>query len=166
MPEVLLAELGQYTEGPRREADVEFALRYSEANWHAKTWTLLPREPFCGPTPGPKTEGYGILRKPTDYFLLMWDNRVQRKIVKESNLYAQWIDPKTKKRKGGPVQEPNITLEEFRKFIGICGFMAVREQSQIRDYWSFKTESLHCDEVVGSLSRNRFQYFLKCLHVV
>jgi hypothetical protein len=80
-------------------------------------------------------------------------------------LYADWVDPKTKKRKGGPVHEPNITLLEFHKFIGICGFMAVRQQPQIRDYWSLKTEALHCDEVAGCLTRNRFQYILKCLHV-
>jgi hypothetical protein len=85
--------------------------------------------------------------------------------VKESNLYADWVDPTTKKRKGGALKEPNITLVEFRKFIGICGFMAVRQQPQICDYWSLKTEALHCEEVAGSLTRNQFQYILKCLHV-
>jgi hypothetical protein len=90
---------------------------------------------------------------------------VQRKIVSEFNMYTDWVDPKTKKRKGGPMQEPSIILEDFRKFVGICGFMAVREQLQMRDYWSFKTNSLHCEEVASSLSRNRFQYILKCLHI-
>ena len=32
-------------------------------------------------------------------------------------------------------------------------------------YWSYQTEALHCEEVAGSLSRNCFQYILKCLHV-
>jgi hypothetical protein len=36
----------------------------------------------------------------------------------------------------------------------------------MKDYWSLKTEALHCDEVASSLSRNCFQYILKCLHVV
>ena len=35
----------------------------------------------------------------------------------------------------------------------------------MRDFWSFKTESLYCDEVASALSRNRFQYILKCLHI-
>jgi hypothetical protein len=43
--------------------------------------------------------------------------------------------------------------------------MAVHEQPSIRDYWSYQTEALHCKEVAGCLSRNRFQYILKCLHV-
>jgi hypothetical protein len=43
--------------------------------------------------------------------------------------------------------------------------MAVREQPQMCDFWSYKTDSLYCDEVAGSLSRNRFQYILKCLHI-
>ena len=70
-------------------------------------------------------------------------------------MYANWIDPKTKKQKG----RQGITLEEFRKFIGICGFIAVREQPQMYDYWSNKTNSLHCDEVAGSLSQNKFNIF-------
>jgi hypothetical protein len=102
---------------------------------------------------------------PIQCFLILWDEKVQRKIVSESNMYADWVDPKTKKRKGGLVEEPSITLEDFRKFVGICGFMAVREQPQMRDYWSFKTDSLHCEEVASSLSRNKFQYILKCLHI-
>jgi hypothetical protein len=85
--------------------------------------------------------------------------------VKESNLYAKWVDPTSKKWKGGPVQEPNITLQEFWKFLGICGFMAVRQQLQMRDYWSLKTRALHSDEVASPLSRNRFQYILKYLYV-
>jgi hypothetical protein len=162
---LLLAQLGFYAEGPRTEAEEDFAKRYSDANWHAKTWNLLPRNRFSSPLPGPKKDYGQNVPRPTECFLMLWDDKVQRKIVSESNMYATWVDPKTKKRKGGPVQEPTITLEEFRKFIGICGFMAVREQPQMRDYWSFKTDSLHCDEVASTLTRNRFQYILKCLHI-
>jgi hypothetical protein len=162
--EVLLGELGEYAEGPRGEVEEDFAVRFSKRNWHAKTWTLLPQEPFSGPTPGPRKVYGGNIPKLIECFIMMWDHKIQRKIVKESNLYSQWVDPKTKKRKEGPIQEPSITLEDFWKFIGICGFMAVREQPQIRDYWSFKTESLHCDEVAGNLSHNRFQYILKGVH--
>jgi hypothetical protein len=56
--DVLLTQLGFYTEGPRTQAEEEFAKRYADANWHAKTWNLLPRIPFLGPPPGPrKTDG-------------------------------------------------------------------------------------------------------------
>jgi hypothetical protein len=57
----------------------------------------------------------------------MWNDKIQRKIVKESNIYSEWVDSSTKKQKGGLVREATITLEEFRKFVGICDFMAVRE---------------------------------------
>jgi hypothetical protein len=51
---VLLGELGQYREDGQIEAEEEFANRFSEANWHTKTWELLPRQPFSSPSPGPK----------------------------------------------------------------------------------------------------------------
>ena len=49
-------------------------------------------------------------------------------------MYADWVDPKTKKRKGGPLQESIVILEGFRKFVGICNFMVVREQLQMIDF--------------------------------
>ena len=73
---VLLAQLGFYTEGPRTQAEEEFAKRYSEANWHAKTWNLLPRTAFCGPPPGPKHDYGQNVPTSTECFLMLWDDKV------------------------------------------------------------------------------------------
>ena len=72
----------------------------------------------------------------------MWNEKLQRKIVRESNRYADWVDPSTGVRKGGEVKEPNITLAEFHRFTGICVLMAVRHQPSLHDFWSVQDDAL------------------------
>ena len=67
-------------------------------------------------------------------FLDIWDDVIQRKIVKESNSYAKWTDLATGKRKGGFEIQGKITLREHRQFIGICALMAMRTQPHLRDF--------------------------------
>lgn len=52
----------------------------------------------------------------------------------ESRAYARWVDPKTRKQKGGPGEGAPITGLEHRRFIGICCLMGVKDQPEIRDY--------------------------------
>ena len=73
---VLFAQLGFYMEGPRTQAEEEFAKRYSEANWHTKTWNLLPWTPFYGPPPGPKKDYGKNVPMPTECFIMLWDNKI------------------------------------------------------------------------------------------
>jgi hypothetical protein len=54
-PSALLGELGMYPFGPHPENE-DFLEKYGDANWHARTWSLLPREQFRGPQPGPTTQ--------------------------------------------------------------------------------------------------------------
>ena len=96
----------------------------------------------------------------------MWTETLQRKIVKESHIYGDWVDPGTGIRKGGENNEGRITLAKFKRFTGICVLMAVRNQPSLRDFWSVQDEALRCDEVASTMSRNRFLYILKVLHFV
>ncbi|KAG0614054.1 hypothetical protein M758_6G147900 [Ceratodon purpureus] len=98
--QAVLAGLGEYSAGPRTEEEERFEERYDEKNWHSKTWSLLPRNEFTGPPQGSKIS-YSQPLTPLQSFLDIWSGTVQRRIVKESNAYADWIDPKTGKRKGG-----------------------------------------------------------------
>jgi hypothetical protein len=93
-----MAELGEYIVGPQIEEKSKFTNIYAEPNWHAKTWRFLPGEAFSGPPPGSKQNFVGRILLSTECFLMMWDERIQRKIVKESNLYAEWVDPTSKNR--------------------------------------------------------------------
>lgn len=159
----LQGELGIYDASV---ADPEFTAKYCESNWHAKTWRLNPRATFSGPTPGPTALLGSALLSPVEFFLKFWDDRIQRKLVVESNDYADFVDPKTLKRKGGDLPTAPITLGEFRQFIGITALMGIRHQPTIRDYWRRGPEALLCVEIVQTMSRWRFLYILKCLHMV
>ena len=163
-PRTLLAGLGQYTEGPAREEEQSFESRFSDSNWDAKSWQLLPREQFTGPPAGSKIHHTAPI-DPVTSFLDIWSDGIQRRIVKESNAYAEWVDPKTGKRKGGRAIEPRITLKEHRRFIGICILMAVRNQPRVRDFWAIQSDTLHCEPVASTMSRKRFLYILQCLHI-
>jgi hypothetical protein len=65
---VLLAEMLEYVYGPKTKEEIEFEETYSDANWHAKSWYLRP--------------------SPIELFLQLWDAKVQRKLVGESNTYC------------------------------------------------------------------------------
>jgi hypothetical protein len=88
----LMLELGEYPHGPWPDED--FAVKYREENWHAKTWEMHPRQAFCGPDPGPKHGIEDFHMAPVDYFKLLWTETIQTRIVQESNKYARTIDPR------------------------------------------------------------------------
>lgn len=160
----LLGEIGQYLDGPEQD-EIDLDAKYAECNWHAKTWSLLPRHAFTGKTPRPTTLLSQELLEPVEYFTRFWDETLQRKIVRESNDYANYVDPTSGKQKGGEVDAKPITLEEFRQFTGICCLMGVRKQPSIRDYWRRGKDALTCEDISKTMSRWRFEYILRCLHM-
>ena len=54
--------------------------------------------------------------------------------MRESNKYNEWIDPKIGVRKRGDKVNAKLTLNEFRRFTGICVLMAVRNEPCVQDY--------------------------------
>jgi hypothetical protein len=139
--------------------------KYHEQNWHAESWQLLPRQKFVGPQPGPRACLVGAVKSPVEYFLLYWNDVIQRKLVYESNSYALSWCSKTKKLKGGIGNGKPITLKEHRHFIGICALMGVRKQPHYRDYWCRSSSTLYCEEVAKTMLRERFDHLLKLIHV-
>lgn len=164
-PFALLGELGVYSLGPNLEmCDLEH--KYADSNWHARTWSLLSRFSFAGKTLGTSEHlPSDRLLQPIEYFLLFWDETLQWKIVRESNSYANYVDPATGKRKGGESAARSITLEEFRQFTGICCLMGVQDQPCIRDYWRRNHGALYYEVVATTMSRWRFEYILRCLYM-
>jgi hypothetical protein len=74
--DILMAEVGEYTFGPRTEEEYEFWRRYAEGNWHAKSWELLPREQFSGSKPGLAHDYGATVPSPIQCFLLLWDDKI------------------------------------------------------------------------------------------
>jgi hypothetical protein len=146
--------------------DTAFAQRYADTFWHCKSWKLLPRKAFTGPPPGLKVQVARRLPSPIEIFGWIWTERLQRKIVKESNRYAKEKDGSACHVLEGPLWKRRITMGDFRKWCGICAFMAVRCQPSVQDLWSVQSKALYCEEVSRTMSRNRFQFILSSLHIV
>jgi hypothetical protein len=137
----VLVELGNYCFGPLTERESTFAQRYTDTFWHAHSWQLLPRQAFFGPPPGLKVDVGGRLPSPLEIFNWIWTERVQRKIVKESNNYAALKDPSATKVVGVAQWKSRITLRNFCKWCGICAFMVVRSQPSVRDFRNVQTNA-------------------------
>jgi hypothetical protein len=162
----ILSEVGNYCFGPLNEKDSAFANRYADNFWHARSWRLHPRQTFSGPPAGIKIDIGDRIPTPLEIFTWMWTERLQRKIVKESNKYAALKDGAAAQVRDGPLWKRRITLGDFRKWCGIYAFMAVRCQPSVRDFWSVQSDALYCEDVSSTMSRNRFQFILSSLHLV
>jgi hypothetical protein len=165
-PLTLLSEVGQYYYRPLTEKESAFAERYADKFWHFKSWSLLPRKAFSRLLPGLKIDLQSRLPSLVEIFSWIWTKRLQKKIVKESNRYAVEKDPTAGQLLDGPLWKRRITMRDFRKFCGICAFMAVHCQPTVRDFWNVQSEALYCEEVASTISRNRFQFILSSLNVV
>lgn len=125
--EVLLGEIREYGIGPKTEVESKFEERFKDANWNARSWNLLPRHDFCGPTPGAKNDCGRNMLNPLQCFFTLWNDKIQQRLVRESNNYVVWTDLVTGEMKGGPQIQKKITRHEFRQFTGIYAFMAIWE---------------------------------------
>jgi hypothetical protein len=137
----LIAELGVY--GPPPEGET-FKERYSDHNWYKRTSKLWQGRPqFRGLVPGPTdTLGDEDLTE-FQLFQRFWDDSVMRKIVFETNRYAQSTDAKTGGLKGGPGWRP-LTISDLRTWLGKVILMGLKQLPTIRDYWKRSSVEQHC----------------------
>ena len=162
---VLLAEMLEYVYGPKTKEETEFEETYSNTNWHAKSWCLLPLHEFCKPLPGSTKHYSEKLPSPIELFLQLWDAKVQRKLVRESNTYCLWKRVLNVGGETRPTYLRRIISANFRKFVGITTFMSIYQQPSIRDYWNAGPGGLGCAEVSSTMSRNCFRHILSNLHI-
>jgi hypothetical protein len=160
----LLWELGEYPHGPWPDED--FAVKYREENWHAKTYEMHPRHAFCGPQPGPKHGIQDFQMAPVDYFKLLWTEAIQTRIVRKSNRYARSIDPRIGVAVEGRRQVKPISTAEFCKWTRIVILMGVQHQLCMQDYWQCADEVLYCKDIASTMSRDHFEHIKRCLHLV
>ena len=93
--------------------------------------------------------------KPIDYFLQLFPEDLMRKIVYETNLYAQ--------QKGATNFEPTH-IEEMRAYFGILFLMGLCRLPNYRCYWSTEPE-LRYLPIANIMPRNRYEE-KKTLHIL
>lgn len=99
--------------------------------------------------------------KPIDFFLVLFNPIFIENIVNETNRYAE-ICSKSK-NKGRLSQLNEVTIEEFKIFIGLLLHTGTIRLNRIQDYW--KTHRLFNIQCFREyMSRDRFLYILRVLH--
>lgn len=101
--------------------------------------------------------------KPIDFFFLLFDEDIQRHIVQETNAYAVVVLFGSCTENSRIASWKDVTLEEFRVFIGLLFHMGTIQLPRLQDYW--KTDRLFNIPIFKEqMSRNRFLLILRCLH--
>ena len=99
--------------------------------------------------------------EPINYFENFIDLNILETIVKETNLFQSQNpeNPNRSKMKAWI----DLTVEEFKKFLGLSILMGHVRKGQLNDYWSTDT-LLYTPIFNQTMSRNRYQQILRFLH--
>jgi hypothetical protein len=74
------------------------------------------------------------------------------------------IDVGTQQTRGGIEWIP-MGLEEFRAYLSISLLMGIKKLPSTRHYWVRNDPLLHCPEISGIMTHDRFEQITRCLHI-
>ena len=138
--------------------------RFGPATWSKDTHAYVnPPLEFTGPKPG-CTHPYGRLPSLVGLFDKFWSQKLDRRVVRETNRYASEILDEKGKTRGGWEWTP-LGLQEFRAYISICLFMGLKKLPSHRLYWSKDEPLFHCLVISQMMTRDRYEAISRCLHV-
>ncbi|KAE9522457.1 hypothetical protein AGLY_017118 [Aphis glycines] len=93
-----------------------------------------------------------LLETPLDFFAYFFTDELLTKIKEETELYAVQKNPNK------PV---TLSINEIKRYLGICIYASVLHVPKIRDYWSAE---LGYPMIFNAMSRNRFELIKSVLH--
>ncbi|XP_038209546.1 piggyBac transposable element-derived protein 4-like [Zerene cesonia] len=100
--------------------------------------------------------------QPIDYFCLFFDEEYLRMIVECTNRYAESMKSSSEHRHARISRWKNLTVEEFKTFLGLLLHTGTAKMNRLTDYW--KVHWLYKSCFSNYMSRNRFFIILSCLH--
>lgn len=131
-------------------------------------WTDTEEEPTVFPFTGTKEINVNDLPPnpgPIDYFMLFFDKDILEKITKETNRRANTVFSSKIRRSSREKKWSDISINEMRKFIGLCCLAGTVKFPLLAKQWSH--HPLYFHPVFGkTMSRNRFQMILKSFRFV
>lgn len=116
--------------------------------------------PFCG-IPGIKVPLMGS--NPIDYFHLIADDEFYNLIIIRSNEYAVEVLSRSLGDRSRITQWKDITVEEFKIWLGLVFHMGTIRLNRISDYWK-KDYLFKMNAFSQFMSRDRFFLILRALH--
>lgn len=103
----------------------------------------------------PTHQGYTRLSQPIEYFNRYFDSTIIKKIIDETNLYAE-----QKKDKNWTL----LTQDELQAFLGILIMMGINKLPALDLYWS-SDPFFNNQEISSIMSAKRFKKILSNLHI-
>lgn len=102
--------------------------------------------------------------KPIDWFTLIIDDVFLQSIVRETNLYAEEVFlSENTKEKSRICHWKELTLPEFKIFLGLLFHTGIVRMPQLQHYW--RTDKLMKTCFGEYMSRDRFLLILRCMHI-
>ncbi|KAK3923574.1 PiggyBac transposable element-derived protein 3 [Frankliniella fusca] len=117
--------------------------------WICADISEVDRTPVLIPPPSPE------LKNPFDYFTYFFDTDLMETAVQHTNTYSVW---KTNGQKS-----IDLTVAEFKKFLGIWLLMGVNQLPALRDFWAWAADT-YVPQVSSCMTFNRFQSIRSSLH--
>lgn len=112
--------------------------------------------------PGPTTVMHHDLQ-PIDFMKLFVSDETLDRVVLQTNLYAR------QRREAEPDKHRtswiDVTVEEFRAFLGLCFLMGVIDKPQTKQYWS-TSPLLNTPYFPEIMTRDRFTQIMRYIHFV
>lgn len=100
---------------------------------------------------------------PYSYFSLLFDDGLMSEIVAQTNIYAVEVLSYSQSTRCRIVDWKELTIEEFRIFLGLTLHMGTIKLNHLQDYWKkHRLFNLTCFS--NYMSRDRYQLILRCLH--
>lgn len=100
---------------------------------------------------------------PSGYFDLLFSDSFLGDIVRETNSFAQEIFRRGHSPRSRITAWKELTIEEFKKFLGVFFMMGMIKINRINAYWD-TTYLFDLPFFRGQMSRDRFLAILQCLH--
>jgi hypothetical protein len=137
--------------------DDPLLIRFGSNTWkkEAHMYGNLPL-PFTGPELG-CTHPYGRLPSILGLFDKFWSQKMQKRIVRESNRYASEVIDVTDGRTRGGMEWTPLGSEEFRAYLSICLLMGLKKLPSTRLYWSRDEPLFHCLVISQTMTRDRYE---------
>ena len=118
--------------------------------------TEIPFEQRTGPVPNLPAD-----KKAIDFFELFFTERLYRLIVRETNRYVR----QEEQRLGKQVNWTELTINEFRTWLGLYFVMGIVQKPTLHSYWD-KTGMSATPAFGKVMTRDRFLSILRFVHFV
>jgi hypothetical protein len=163
------SEISEYEMEGEEEAIVEDSMigglrqKYCDGTWSQRFFTYDPKPRDILGRRG-TTQFFRLIPTVLQLFDLFWLFTVLRKIVVETNQYANRVVDVLRNTRGGRKWE-DLIIAGLKVFIAIRMYMGMKKQLNYKSYWEKEDFLFHYPIISNIMSRAWFSQLRRCLHI-